>query len=174
MTAEDAGLRATPAHVKAAFQRLTGRQATRVDRLARGYANVTWLIETDGGRYLLKMPPAGAARVLRTVGATARAVEAGIPTPRIIAHELTGTDLPPYWVQEYIEDAEDAERSWSALSPEQRAAVARDLGLLVGRLHATPVEVELSIAEALARRFRRPLAELRPTRGDRRPGSPGH
>ena len=128
----------TSTDVRGAFERALGRRARRVERLARGYANVTWLVETEDGRYLLKAPPQGAPRVERTVRATAAALAADVPTPRIVHQDTSGALLPPHWIQEYVEDAEDAERLWRSLSSTERDAVARAYGAVVARLHATP------------------------------------
>jgi aminoglycoside phosphotransferase (APT) family kinase protein len=136
--------------VARAAERALETSVRGAERLARGYSNVTWIIETDVRRYLLKIPPRGAARVARTVEATAAALDAGVPTPRIVHHDVSGTFLSPFWIQEYVEDAEDAERLWPALAASEREAVARAYGEAVARLHATPYAVD----------GRRPLSEL--------------
>lgn len=105
--------------------------------MPRGYANITWLVATDAGRFLLKMPPRGAPRVERTVRVTAAAQAAGVPTPRVVRHDSSGIDLPPFWIQEYIEDAEDAERLWPSLDADERDSLGRELGTVVATLHRT-------------------------------------
>lgn len=151
--------------VAAAFARATGQTPRRWERLARGYANVTWLVEADGARYLLKVPPwgpyptrgplpLGASRVQRTVRATAFAVEHGIPTPKIVAHDTSAALLPPFWVQEYVEDADDAERLWPSLSGDERERAASDYGALVAKMHALPyVDDSRPLSELIAERF---------------------
>lgn len=141
--------------VARAAERVLETRVRRAERLPRGYSNVTWIVQTVERRYLLKIPPRGAPRVTRTVEATAAALEAGVPTPRIVHHDVSGAFLPPFWIQEYVEDAEDAERLWPTLAASEREAVARAYGEAVARLHATDYAAaeRRSLSELVAERF---------------------
>lgn len=119
-------------------------------------------MESAGRRFALKVPPRGAPRVARTVAATAAALAAGIPTPAMVAHDVSGARLPPFWVQEWIDDAEDAERVWASLSGGEREVVARAYGETVAAMHATPYRDDpRELADVVAERFATVIANAR-------------
>ena len=103
---------------------------------ARSYQS--WIIETAGGDFHLKLARQGPERVrLRaTAEAAARALAGGVTVPRVFSVGC-GPESPggrPWLLQEYL-SGQDAEELWPAWSPSARARFGHALGRAVGELH---------------------------------------
>jgi aminoglycoside phosphotransferase (APT) family kinase protein len=106
--------------------------------LDKGYTSKQWVAATDEGRLLVKVPQRNRdPEHLRRLVASARvAAEHGIP---VIRYRRLVTEEPavggPVLIQEY-QEGEAAGDLWDDLDNDQRLVLIRDLGDVVGRLHA--------------------------------------
>jgi aminoglycoside phosphotransferase (APT) family kinase protein len=103
-----------------------------------GYSSKHWIAETDEGRLLVKVPQRNRdpEHLRGLMAATRVAAEHDIPVVRfrrLLQHdEAVGG---PVLIQEY-QDGDTVADLWDGLDEDQRTAICRELGDLVGRVHA--------------------------------------
>ncbi|WNV84372.1 aminoglycoside phosphotransferase family protein [Umezawaea sp. Da 62-37] len=113
----------------------------RVDALRTldaGYTSKQWVADTDQGRLLVKVPQRNRDpdHFRRLVAGTRIAADHGIPVVRHRELVLHDPDVDgPVLVQEF-QEGDAAGDVWETLDEEQRKALCRDLGDVVGRVHA--------------------------------------
>ncbi|MGP4111522.1 phosphotransferase family protein [Streptomyces sp. 4N509B] len=114
-----------------------GIHVTSVHPLDKGYTSKQWVATTDEGRLLVKVPQRDPRpdHLRRLVASAQVAAEHGVPVVRyrrLVPHEpaLNG----PVLIQEY-QEGDAAGEVWESLTEDQRLALMRDLGGIVGRLH---------------------------------------
>lgn len=113
----------------------------RINALSRfdaGYSSRHWVAETDEGRLLVKVPQRNRdPEHLRRLMATTRvAAEHGIPVVRyrrLVPHDDAAGG--PVLIQEF-QDGDTVADLWDGLDDDQRTAVCREFGDLIGRVHA--------------------------------------
>ena len=113
------------------------RHRLPVDQLRR-LGQGTNVVFTAGDGTIVKLYPPFERRFVDADVAVARLLEGriGVETPRIMAHdELEGW---PYLVMTRLQGVELRE-IWPSLSRSDRLRLAREIGLLVARIHALPV-----------------------------------
>ncbi|WP_163507029.1 phosphotransferase family protein [Fodinicola acaciae] len=116
-----------------------GIEVRCVRPVAAGHSGDHWLVDTDDGRLLLKVPRriTDPGHFRHLVAAANRAVEAGLPVPRFRSFvpfdEIVGG---PVLVQEYV-PGRMATEAWPHLTPAERHRVSAQIGELVARLHQT-------------------------------------
>ncbi|WP_328382356.1 aminoglycoside phosphotransferase family protein [Streptomyces sp. NBC_00400] len=113
-------------------------RVTSVHPLDKGYTSKQWVADTDRGRLLVKVPQRerDPEHLRRLMAAAQVAAEHGIPVVRyrqLVPHEPAVDG--PLVIQEF-QEGDAAGDVWEALGPEQRLTLVRDLGDVVGRLHA--------------------------------------
>ncbi|MEV0280919.1 aminoglycoside phosphotransferase family protein [Streptomyces sp. NPDC050610] len=115
-----------------------GSRVTSVRPLDKGYTSKQWVADTDEGRLLVKVPQRepDPGHLRRLVANAEVAAEHGIPVVRyrrLVEHEPSMGG--PLLIQEY-EEGDAAGEVWESLGLDQRMALVRDLGDIIGRLHA--------------------------------------
>ncbi len=115
-----------------------GVNVAAISPLDAGYSSKHWVADTDEGRLLVKVPQRNRdPEHLRRLMASARvASEHGIPVVRY--RSLVPFDAAaggPVLIQEFHK-GDSAGDLWDSLDEERRLVLCRDLGSLVGRLHA--------------------------------------
>ncbi len=115
-----------------------GLRVESVRPLDAGYTSKQWIADTDDGRLLVKVPQRDRdpEHLRRLVASTRVAAEHGIPVVRfraLVEHDPAVGG--PVLVQEF-EEGDAAGDVWESLDEERRKALVRDLGDVVGRVHA--------------------------------------
>jgi aminoglycoside phosphotransferase (APT) family kinase protein len=106
-----------------------------------GQSNPTYLIEAEGGRFVLRAQPPGkllkgAHRVDREFRVMQALAESGVPVPRMLA--LSGEDGPlgrMFFVMEYVEGTIFWDPALPELSASQRARIYDAMNLTLAALH---------------------------------------
>ncbi|MGK5737884.1 phosphotransferase family protein [Micromonospora sp. URMC 103] len=115
-----------------------GIRVAGVRPLDAGYTSRQWVADTDEGPLLIKTPvrDTDPEHLRRLVATTRRAAEGGVPVVRYRAFVARSAVLDaPLLVQEY-QDGTPADEAWEAMDTAERRTFTRDLGHLVGRVHA--------------------------------------
>jgi aminoglycoside phosphotransferase (APT) family kinase protein len=114
-----------------------GVRVTSVRSLDKGYTSKQWVAATDEGGLLVKVPQRDPdpEHLRRLVSSARMAAEHGVPVVRyrrLVPHEpaLNG----PVLIQEY-QEGDAAGDVWESLDEDQRLALVKDLGDIIGRLH---------------------------------------
>jgi aminoglycoside phosphotransferase (APT) family kinase protein len=115
-----------------------GIQVTGVQPIELGYSSHNFLIDSDEGRLLAKIPKRqpDPERLDGLVAATGLAAKAGLPVPehRWFLRNCEQLSGLPLLVQQYLPGAA-ASAEWPELDLAHRETVARELGEAVARLH---------------------------------------
>lgn len=125
-------------------------RVSRVRPVAPGHSGDHWLVDTDSGLLLLKVPrrTTDPDHFRNLVAASRRAAQAGVPVPQFRAFvpfdELAGA---PVLVQEYV-PGRMASEVWSDLDAADRGRVGGELGELVARMHGTKADALTDVAGA--------------------------
>jgi aminoglycoside phosphotransferase (APT) family kinase protein len=113
-------------------------EITSLHLLDKGYTSRNWVADTDGGRFLCKVPQrhTDPVHLRRLVEGVRLAAEHGVPVVhyrRVIPYEPAVDG--PLIIQEY-QDGDAADDVWDSLDDERRTVLVQDLGEVVGRLHS--------------------------------------
>ena len=112
-----------------------------VDAIPSGHSGFTYFVETDSGRYALRLPPPGAriagpADVVRQGRIMAALHDAGLPTPAIhVMSDEPVIDGRPFVLMEAV----DGQRIEEAAARHQAGDIAASAIRVLKRLHALPV-----------------------------------
>jgi aminoglycoside phosphotransferase (APT) family kinase protein len=124
--------------VRAAFDgACPGVRVRRMAPLDVGYSNKQWLVDTDEGPLMVKIPARNPEpdKLRNMIAATRVAAELGIPVSRYRAflphHEAVGA---PVLVQEFL-PGEQAAEAWPDLDTARKDHLAATLGRWVAALH---------------------------------------
>jgi aminoglycoside phosphotransferase (APT) family kinase protein len=120
----------------------------RVRPVEAGHSGDHWLVDTDSGLLLLKVPrrTTDPEHFRNLVAAARRAAEAGVPVPQFRAFvpldELAGG---PVLVQEYV-PGRMASEAWPDLDTAGRGRVAGEIGELIARMHGRKADALTNVA----------------------------
>ena len=120
-----------------------GSGPVRAERIGEGHSNVTYLIERDGDRFVLRRPPRpplppSAHDVLREARLLSALEDAQVRTPRILlVCEDESVIGSPFYVMDYVEGQVITTELPAALDrPEERRRIALELIDALVELHA--------------------------------------
>lgn len=127
-------------------QGLSGDRTLVVEALAGGQSNPTYRVRTEQGDFVLRKRPPGQLlpsahaidrefRVMQALAAT------DVPVPRMVAWcpdtAVTGTE---FYLMEFLAGRVFADPALPASSPEERAAIYREMNRVIARLHSVDVD----------------------------------
>jgi aminoglycoside phosphotransferase (APT) family kinase protein len=124
-------------------ERGLGSGPIRAERIGEGHSNVTYLIERDGKRFVLRRPPRpplppSAHDVLREARLLSAVEEAPVRTPRVLlACDDESVLGVPFYVMEYVEGTVITSRVPDPLdNPGERRRIAEELVDSLVEIHA--------------------------------------
>ncbi|HEU5135769.1 MAG TPA: phosphotransferase [Steroidobacteraceae bacterium] len=123
-------------------ERLPSAGALTIRQFRGGQSNPTYLLSTDGGRYVLRRKPPGALlpsahavdrefRILNALAGTS------VPVPRALSYcddaSVAGT---PFYLMEYVEGRIFWNPALPGLTPPERAAIYEEMNRVIAAIHA--------------------------------------
>ena len=123
-------------------ERLPGADRLTIQQFRGGQSNPTYLLNTAGGRYVLRRKPPGALlpsahavdREFRILNALAGS---DVPVPRALVYcedaSVAGT---PFYLMEYVEGRIFWDPALAGLAPAERATIYEEMNRVIAAIHA--------------------------------------
>ena len=128
--------------IRADLESRLAMRVLSVDPIPEGHSGFTYFVKTEGGDYVLRLPPpgariAGTADVMRQGRIMAALHEAGLPTPAVpVICDEPAVDGRPFILIERV----DGMRIEPTAEHEEPFEIARSAVEVLKRLHALPVD----------------------------------